>query len=49
MSAVKAFSDIEEVDSIDSYFECIASCSIGEDGMECIHQCVEVHLKQELN
>ena len=33
-------------DAIDEYFECITSCSIGDDGMQCITQCIEVHLKE---
>ena len=31
----------------DLYYECITSCSIGDDGMQCITQCIEVHLKKE--
>ena len=34
-----------ENDAIDSYFECITSCDLGEDKNECITQCLEVHLK----
>ncbi|KGG16192.1 MULTISPECIES: hypothetical protein [unclassified Prochlorococcus] len=36
----------EEKDSIDSYFECIASCGIDEKDNECVTECLEVHLKQ---
>ncbi len=39
--------DIEH-DAIDDYFECITACSIGNEGMHCITQCVEVHLKKEV-
>ncbi len=35
-----------EYDAIDEYFECITACSIGDDGMQCITQCIEVHLKE---
>ena len=35
-----------EHDAIDEYFECITACSIGDDGMQCITQCIEVHLKE---
>ena len=35
-------------DAIDDYFECITACSIGNEGMQCITQCVEVHLKNEI-
>ncbi len=38
--------DIER-DAIDEYFECITACSISDDGMHCITQCVDVHLKKE--
>ena len=38
--------DIEH-DAIDEYFECITACSLGSDGMQCITQCIEVHLKKE--
>ena len=36
-----------EYDAIDEYFECITACSIGDDGMQCITQCIELHLKEE--
>ena len=39
---------IEDHDAIDSYFECITACSVGDEGVECITQCVERHLKEEL-
>ena len=39
--------DIER-DAIDEYFECITACSIDNEGMQCITQCVEVHLKKEI-
>ena len=38
-----------EHDAIDDYFECITACSIDNEGMQCITQCVEVHLKNELD
>ncbi len=34
-------------DAIDEYFECITACSIEDEGMQCITQCTEVHLKRE--
>ena len=37
----------DEADSLDSYFECITSCSLGEEGVECLTRCVEVHLKDD--
>ena len=38
-----------ERDAIDEYFECITACSIDNEGMQCITQCVEVHLKNGLD
>ena len=34
-----------EIDSINSYFECITECSIVEGHKECITRCLEIHLK----
>ncbi len=39
---------LENKDAIDSYFECITSCSLNGDGVECLTRCVGVHLKQEV-
>ncbi len=36
-----------ETDAIDEYFECITACSLGDDGIQCVTQCIEVHLKEE--
>ena len=36
-----------EKDSIDSYFECITSCSIEEEEIECVTRCIDIHLKDE--
>ena len=36
-----------EIDSINSYFECITACSIVDGNQECITRCVEIHLKGE--
>ena len=33
----------------DLYYECITSCSLGDEGVECLTRCVEVHLKDELD
>ena len=35
----------QEMDSIDSYFECITECSIVDGHQECITRCLEIHLK----
>jgi len=37
----------EEKDAVDSYFECITACSLGDEGVECVSECVEVHLKSD--
>ncbi len=34
-------------DAIDEYFECITACSLNEDGIQCVTQCIDVHLKKE--
>jgi len=34
-----------EIDSINSYFECITECSIVDGHKECITRCLEIHLK----
>ena len=34
-----------ELDSINSYFECITECSIVDGHKECITRCLEIHLK----
>ena len=34
-----------ELDSINSYFECITECSTVEGHQECITRCLEIHLK----
>ncbi len=38
---------VDANDAIDSYFECITACSLGDDGVECVTKCLEVHLKSE--
>ena len=35
----------KEIDSINSYFECITECSIVDGHQECISRCLEIHLK----
>ena len=34
-----------EMDSINSYFECITECSTVDGHQECITRCLEIHLK----
>ncbi len=42
---------VDEIDSVDSYFECItiSACSIGEEGSACVTKCVELHLKSSFD
>ena len=35
-----------EIDSINSYFECITECSIVDGHQECITRCLEVHWRE---
>ena len=37
----------KEIDSINSYFECITECSIVDGHQACITRCLEIHLKGE--
>ena len=38
----------EKHDALDSYFECISSCSwVGGEDVECVTRCVEIHLKEQ--
>ena len=40
--------NLDERDPYDSYYECITSCSwFGGEDIECISQCMKVHLKIE--
>ena len=34
-----------QIDSINSYFECITECSIVDGHQECVSRCIEIHLK----
>ena len=44
-NSVFSANQTKEVDSINSYFECITECSIVDDHQECITRCLEIHLK----
>ena len=43
--SVVSTKNVEEIDSINSYFECITECSIVDGHQECITRCLEIHLK----
>ncbi len=38
--------DIEH-DCIDEYFECITACSLDDEGIQCLTQCIDIHLKKD--
>jgi len=40
-----SFNNKDEIDHLDSYFECISECSIINGHKECVTRCVEIHLK----
>ena len=40
---------VDEIDSVDSYFECITSCGLDAEGSDCLTRCIEVHLKSNLD
>ena len=44
MTSFNASDQRDQVDAVESYFECITSCDI-DDGV-CVQRCVLVHLKQ---
>ena len=35
----------DEIDHVDSYFQCISECCIINGHKECVTRCVEIHLK----
>ncbi|KGG12007.1 hypothetical protein [Prochlorococcus sp. MIT 0601] len=41
-------SSILPLETIDSYFECITNCSLVGEGIECITECVAIHLKEDV-
>ena len=44
MTSLNTSDQQDQVDAVESYFECITSCDI-DDGV-CVQRCVLVHLKQ---
>ena len=32
-----------ERDAIDEYFECITACSLSDEGIHCLTQCIDIH------
>ncbi len=40
---------LQQRDAIDLYFECITQCSLSDQGIECVTECVSIHLKGEVD
>ena len=47
---INKYSSMQEIDiqydAIDEYHECIMACTISEDGVQCIAQCIDSHLEK---
>ena len=39
------YSDIKDKDALESFFECISSCSINIEGVDCTTACYEKYLE----
>ena len=39
------YTNIREVDALESFFECITSCSINDEGVDCTTACYSKHLE----
>ena len=39
------FSNIKDTDALESFFECITSCSINSEGVDCTTACYTKHLE----
>jgi len=39
------YSNIKDSDALESFFECITSCSINSEGVDCTTACYEKHLE----
>ena len=39
------YSNIEDLDALESFFECITSCSINSEGVDCTTACYVKHLE----
>ena len=39
------FSNIKDTDALESFFECITSCSINSEGIDCTTACYTKHLE----
>ena len=41
----KIYSNIKDADALNSFFECITSCSINNEGVDCTTACYAKHLE----
>jgi len=41
----KIYSNIKNVDALESFFECITTCSINSEGVDCTTACYARHLE----
>ena len=39
------YSNIRDTDALESFFECITSCSINSEGVDCTSACYTKHLE----
>ena len=39
------YSNFKDSDALESFFECITSCSINSEGVDCTTACYEKHLE----
>jgi len=39
------YTNMEKLDALESFFECITSCSINSEGVECTTACYMKHLE----
>jgi len=41
------YTNIKESDALESFFECITSCSINSEGVDCTTDCYSKHLESK--
>ena len=41
------YSNIKDSDALESFFECITSCSINSEGLDCTTNCYVKHIEQK--
>ena len=42
------YTNIREIDALESFFECITSCSIYSEGVDCTTACYTKHLELKI-